>query len=113
MAYTAKHKYARITPRKARLVMDQVRGRDVDDALSMLQFSKKRAGAFISKVIKSAVSNYQEDPENAGTKNALFIAEARADEGPVLKRFQPKDRGKAHPIMKRTSHLVISVEERE
>jgi large subunit ribosomal protein L22 len=113
MAYTAKHKYARITPRKARLVMDLVRGRDVDDALSMLQFSKKRAGAFIGKVIKSAVANYHEDPENAGTRNALFIAEARADEGPVLKRFQPKDRGKAHPIMKRTSHLVISVEERE
>lgn len=113
MAYTAKHKYARITPRKARLVMDLVRGRDVDEALSMLQFSKKRAGSFISKVIKSAVANYNEDPENAGTRNALYIAEARADEGPVLKRFQPKDRGKAHSILKRTSHLVISVEERE
>lgn len=112
MPYTAKHRYARITPRKARLVMDLVRGRDVDEALSMLEFSKKRAGAFISKVIRSAVANFNEDPENAGAKNALFIAEARADEGPTIKRFQPKDRGKAHPIMKRTSHLVITVEER-
>jgi large subunit ribosomal protein L22 len=113
MSYTAKHRYARITARKARLVMDLVRGRDVDDAISMLQFSKKRASAFISKVIKSAVANYNENPENAGTRNALYISEARADEGPTIKRFQPKDRGKAHPIMKRTSHLVISVDERE
>lgn len=113
MPYTAKHNYARISARKARLVMDLVRGRDVDDALSMLQFSKKRAGVFVGKVIKSAVANFNSDEQNAGARNALFISEARADEGPTIKRFQPKDRGKAHPIMKRTSHLVISVEERE
>lgn len=113
MPYTAKHNYARISARKARLVMDLVRGRDVDDALSMLQFSKKRAGVFVGKVIKSAVANFNNDDQNAGARNALFISEARADEGPTIKRFQPKDRGKAHPIMKRTSHLVISVEERE
>ncbi len=113
MPYTAKHSYARISARKARLVMDLVRGRDVDDALSMLQFSKKRAGVFVGKVIKSAVANFNNDDQNAGARNALFISEARADEGPTIKRFQPKDRGKAHPIMKRTSHLVISVEERE
>ena len=113
MPYTAKHRYCRMSARKARLVLDLVRGRDVDDALSMLQFSKKRAGVFVSKVIQSAVANYNDRPENVGTRNALFIAEARADEGPTIKRFQPKDRGKAHPIMKRTSHLVISVDERE
>ena|SRR5690606_3092919 len=113
MPYTAKHNYARISARKARLVMDLVRGRDVDDALSMLQFSKKRAGVSVGKVIKSAVANFNNDDQNAGARNALFISEARADEGPTIKRFQPKDRGKAHPIMKRTSHLVISVEERE
>jgi len=113
MPYTAKHNYARISARKARLVMDLVRGRDVDDALSMLQFSKKRAGVFVGKVIKSAVANFNNDDQNARARNALFISEARADEGPTIKRFQPKDRGKAHPIMKRTSHLVISVEERE
>jgi large subunit ribosomal protein L22 len=101
-----------MSARKARLVMDLVRGRDVDDALSILQFSKKRSGVFIGKVIKSAVANWNDDQSNAGTRNALYIAEARADEGPTIKRFQPKDRGKAHPIMKRTSHLVISVNER-
>ena len=113
MPTTAKHRYCRMSARKVRLVMDLVRGRDVDDALSMLQFSKKRAGVFVGKVIKSAVANFNDQPENSGTRNALYIAEARADEGPTIKRFQPKDRGKAHPIMKRTSHLVISVDERE
>lgn len=116
MPYIAKHKYARITARKARLVMDLVRGRDVDDALSMLQFSKKRAGVFIGKAIRSAVGNYHSylETHNIRASGApLYIAEARADEGPTIKRFQPKDRGKAHPIMKRTSHLVISIEERE
>ncbi len=112
MAYTAKHNFARIAPRKARLVMDLVRGRDVDDALGMLQFSKKRAAVYIAKVIKSAVANYQER-ETAPGQNALFVSEARVDAGPTIKRFQPKDRGKAYNIMKRTSHLVVSVDERQ
>ena len=102
-----------MSARKVRLVMDLVRGRDVDDALAILQFSKKRGGMFVGKVIKSAVANFNDRPENSGTRGALFVSEARADEGPTIKRFQPKDRGKAHPIMKRTSHLVIGVDERE
>jgi large subunit ribosomal protein L22 len=111
MAYTAKHNFARIAPRKARLVMDLIRGRSVDDALSMLQFSKKRAAVYISKVVKSAVANYQEQ-ETAPGQNPLVVAEARVDAGPIIKRFQPKDRGKAYPIMKRTSHLIVSVDEK-
>ncbi len=111
MSYTAKHNFARIAPRKARLVMDLIRGRDVDEALSMLQFSRKRASVYIAKVIKSAVANYQEQ-EVAPGENALFVTEARVDAGPIIKRFQPKDRGKAYPIMKRTSHLVVSVDQR-
>ena len=112
MAYTAKHNFARIAPRKARLVMDLIRGRQVDDALNMLSFSKKRASVYVAKVIKSAVANYQEQ-ETAPGSNPLVVSEARVDGGPIIKRFQPKDRGKAHPIMKRTSHLVISVAEKE
>ncbi len=111
MAYKAKHNFARIAPRKARLVMDLIRGRDVDDALGLLQFSKKRAAVYIAKVIKSAVANYQEQ-ETAPGQNALFVTEARVDAGPIIKRFQPKDRGKAYPIMKRTSHLIVMVDER-
>ena len=73
-------------------------------------------GVFVGKAIKSAVANYHDYLETHNIRGGdapLFIAEARADEGPTIKRFQPKDRGKAHPIMKRTSHLVISVDERE
>ena len=112
MAYTAKHRFARIAPRKARLVMDLVRGRNVDDALAMLRFSKKRAAVMVEKVIRSAVANANEQ-STTSVRNTLFVSEARADAGPVIKRFQPKDRGKAYNIMKRTSHLVVEVGERE
>ena len=88
--------------------MDLIRGRKVDDAMSVLQFSNRRAAVMIAKVLKSAVANYNEQTveQNNGE---LIISEARVDGGPVIKRFQPKDRGKAHNIMKRTSHLVITV----
>jgi large subunit ribosomal protein L22 len=115
MPHTATHKFARMSARKARLVMDLVRGRDVDDALSVLEFNKRRAGAYIARTIKSAVGNYHNAVDNNNAtpgSGALYISEARADEGPTIKRFQPKDRGKAHPIMKRTSHLIITVDER-
>ena len=115
MPHTATHKFCRMSARKARLVMDLVRGRDVDDALSVLGFNKRRAADAVGRTIRSAVGNYHNynDTHNvAGGSGALYISEARADEGPTIKRFQPKDRGKAHPIMKRTSHLVITVDER-
>ena len=112
MPYAAKHRFARISPRKARLVMDLIRGRDVDDALSMLKFSKQRVSGMIEKVIRSAVANANEQ-ETANIRNTLYVAKAWVDPGPVIKRFQPKDRGKAYPINKRTSHLVVTVDERE
>src|SRR3954462_10414473 len=112
MAFEAKHRFARIAPRKARLVMDLVRGRDVDDAISMLKFSKKRASVFVEKVIRSAVANANEQSA-APVRNTLYIAQAWVDPGPIIKRFQPKDRGKAYPINKRTSHLCVTIDERE
>ena len=112
MPYEAKHRFARISPRKARLVMDLVRGRDVDDALSMLKFSKQRVSGMIEKVIRSAVANATEQ-DVAAKRNALYVQSAWVDPGPIIKRFQPKDRGKAYPINKRTSHLVVSLDERE
>ena len=111
MPYEAKHRFARISPRKARLVMDLVRGRDVDDALSMLKFSKQRVSGMIEKVIRSAVANANEQ-STTPVRNTLYVAKAWADPGPTIKRFQPKDRGKAYNIMKRTSHLVVSLDER-
>ena len=112
MAFTAKHRFARIAPRKARLIMDLVRGRDVDDAISMLKFAKQRASGMVEKVIRSAVANANEQ-ETANIRNTLYVAKAWVDPGPVIKRFQPKDRGKAYSIKKRTSHLVVTIDERE
>ena len=111
MAFTAKHRFARIAPRKARLIMDLVRGRDVDDAISMLKFAKQRASGMVEKVIRSAVANANE--QDVAPRQTLYVAKAWADPGPIIKRFQPKDRGKAYPINKRTSHLVVTVDERE
>ena len=91
--------------------MDLIRGRDVDDAIAMLRFSKQRASGMIEKVVRSAVANATEQ-EVAARRNALFVAKAWADPGPIIKRFQPKDRGKAYPINKRTSHLVVTIDER-
>jgi large subunit ribosomal protein L22 len=111
MSFLAKHRFARIAPRKARRLMDLIRGRDVDDALSMLRFSKQRASDLIEKVVRSAVANAAE--QDVQTQGALYIAKCWADPGPVIKRFQPKDRGKAYSIIKRTSHLIVELDERE
>src|SRR6476620_2144770 len=112
MPFQAKHRFARIAPRKARLLMDLVRGRDVDDAITLLRFSKQRVSGMIEKVIRSAVANASEQ-EVSPSRNTLFVAQAWVDPGPVIKRFQPKDRGKAYSIKKRTSHLVVTIDERE
>src|SRR4029077_7511908 len=112
MPFQAKHRFARIAPRKARLVMDLIRGRDVDDAITLLRFSKQSVSGMIENGIPPAVANANEqDP--APSRNTLYVAKAWVDPGPVIKRFQPKDRGKAYPINKRTSHLVVTIDERE
>ena len=89
--------------------MDLIRGRDVDDAITLLQFAKQRASGMIEKVVRSAVANANET--DTPPRNTLFVAKAWVDPGPVIKRFQPKDRGKAYPINKRTSHLVVTLDE--
>jgi large subunit ribosomal protein L22 len=111
MPYQAKHRFARISPRKARLLMNLIRGRDVDDAITLLRFSKQRVSGMIEKVVRSAVANAAEQ-EVSASRNTLYVAQAWVDPGPVIKRFQPKDRGKAYPINKRTSHLVVTIDER-
>ena len=112
MPFEAKHRYARISRRKARLLMNLIRGRNVDDAITLLRFSKQRASVMIEKVVRSAVANASEQ-EVSPSRNTLYVAKAWVDPGPVIKRFQPKDRGKAYSIKKRTSHLVVTIDERE
>ena len=110
MAFQASHRFARIAPRKARLVADMIRGKRVDEALTALDFSKKRGSAFIAVVLKSAIANAEEGNANPAD---LVVTRTWVDEGPTIKRFQPKDRGRAHPIRKRTSHIHVAVEERD
>ncbi len=110
MPWQAKHRYARISARKARLIIDMIRGCDVQDALNVLKFTPNRAAGMISKVLTSAIANANEAEADV---ERLYVAEAHVGEGPTMKRFRPKDRGRSHPIMKRTSHIVVTVDEEE
>ena len=109
MSYHAIHRYARIAPRKARLVADMIRGKRIDEAMTSLDFSKQRAAWYFRAVLKSAIANAEE--AEADVHN-LYVSESRVDQGPVIKRWRPKDRGRAHPIKKHTSHLHVTVEVR-
>jgi len=103
---------ARQSPYKMRLVIDQIRGKNVNEALALLTFSKKHAAVQIKKVLVSAIANAQQansslDPDN------LFVTLAVINEGPKLKRWTPAAMGRATPIQKRTSHVEIVVAEKE
>ena len=108
MPWQAKHRYARISSRKVRLVAGLIRGREVLDALNILKFTPNRAAVLVSKVLTSAVANAN---ENEADVDRLYVDRAFVDDGPTIKRWRPKDRGRAHPIMKRTSHITVVVEE--
>ncbi|MBA3671034.1 MAG: 50S ribosomal protein L22 [Gemmatimonadaceae bacterium] len=105
----------RQSPYKMRLVIDQIRGKDVNEALALLTFSKKHAAKQISKTLKSAVANAEQTARKTGSAldvDALYIKHAVINEGPKLKRFMPAAQGRATPIQKRTSHVDIVVAER-
>lgn len=104
-------KFVRVPPRKARLVIDMIRGRDVEEALSIVRFTPKRAARVVEKVLKSAVANAQ---HNHGVRDVdrLFVKTAVVDEGPRWKRWVPRAMGRATPIQKRTSHITIVLDER-
>jgi large subunit ribosomal protein L22 len=102
-------RFVRISPRKVRLVMDEVRGKKVEDALNMLTFAPQKGARLLRKLIRSAVSNAQHnsnlDPDS------LVVKTVYADEGPALKRFIPRAQGRATQIRKRTSHLTVILDE--
>jgi large subunit ribosomal protein L22 len=111
-SFTAKHRFARSTARKARLVADAIRGMSVNEALELLQFAPQRAASFYLKVLKSAVANASQS--EAVNLNRLFISDVRADDGPLLNnrmRWRPGPQGRAMPFRKRTSHLTVVVSE--
>lgn len=107
--WRASCKFTRLSPRKARLVIDLIRGRRCSEAMTILRFNHKRPAVEIAKTLKSAMANADEREADMGR---LFIVEARVDAGPTFMRWRPKDRGRAHPILKRTSHIHIVVAEK-
>ncbi|MFZ2512685.1 MAG: 50S ribosomal protein L22 [Gordonia sp. (in: high G+C Gram-positive bacteria)] len=103
----AQAKFVRVTPMKARRVIDLIRGKNVDEALDILRFAPQAASEPVSKVLASAIANAE---NNLGLdRRTLVVTEAFADEGPTMKRFQPRAQGRAFRIRKRTSHLTVVV----
>ena len=105
----------RQSPYKMRLVIDQIRGKDVNEALALLRFSKKHAAKQIEKVLTSAVANAEyraRESDESLDVDTLYVKHAIVNEGPKLKRFMPAAMGRATPIQKRTSHVEIVVAER-
>ena len=104
----AKSKYVRQSPYKVRLVLNLIRGLEVNEALNILSFTKRKAAEEIKQVLESAIANAE---TNLGLNSSnLFISKAIADEGPTLKWFSPRAWGRAGSINKRTSHLTIELE---
>ncbi len=102
-------KYIRISPQKARLVADVVRGMDVDQAITTLKFMPKKAAAILRQVIESAVANATQD-DQVDVDN-LFVKKIFIDGGPSLKRIRPRAMGRATGIIKRTSHITVILDE--
>ncbi len=101
----------RLSPQKMRLVADQVRGLPVESALDLLTFSNKKAAAVIKKVLESAIANAEHN--DGADIDELKISEILVDAGPTMKRLRPRARGRADRIIKRTSHLKVTVSETE
>src|SRR6185503_4640568 len=111
---TAFQRSTRQSPYKMRLVIDEIRGKSVNDALAYLQFSKKHAAKQIEKTLRSAVANAEHAAREGGPSvdvDELYISRAVINEGPKLKRFTPAAMGRATPVQKRTSHVEIVVAE--
>lgn len=103
-------KYIRITPRKIRIVMNLIRGKNIVEAFAILKFTPKVGADVIEKVLGSAVANAEHNFDMNVDK--LYVAEAYVDQGPTLKRIHPRSRGQAFKILKRSSHVTVVVKER-
>lgn len=103
-------KTVRIAPRKARLVMDLIRGKSVAEAIAILKFTPRGASPIIAKALNSAIANAENNFDLDA--ESLVVSEAFVNEGPTLKRFRPRAKGSASPINKRTSHITVVVSEK-
>ena len=111
MAVRAQAKYVRVAPRKARDVVDQIRGKSVPDARATLLLANRGAAILVAKVLNSAVANAENN--NGLVADQLYVKEAKVDEGPTMKRWKFRAMGRVNRIRKRTSHITVAVEQRE
>ncbi len=111
MKAKAEARYVRIAPRKVRVVMDLIRGKQLSEALNIVRFTPKAASPVLEKLLLSAAANAENNYEM--NRDALYVAECYADQGPTLKRFRPRAQGRATMIRKKTSHITIILEEKE
>jgi large subunit ribosomal protein L22 len=105
-------KYVRTSAQKAGLVMDLIRGRDVNQALATLKFARKHVAHDIEKVLRSAIANAQQKEGFGGDVERLFVSACYANQGPSMKRVRPAPMGRAFRVVKRTTHLTVKVSER-
>lgn len=111
MEVSASLRYSRISPQKCRLIADQIRGLSVEKALEVLTFSKKKAAVIVKKVLESAIANAE---HNEGADiDELKVSTIFVDEGSIMKRIQPRAKGRANRIVKRTSHVTVKVSDGE
>ncbi|MGH8507924.1 MAG: 50S ribosomal protein L22 [Gammaproteobacteria bacterium] len=109
MTTAAKLRFVRVSPQKARLVADQIRGLPVDRALNLLTFSRKKAAGIIRKVLESAIANAEHN--DGADIDALKVETIKIDTAPMMKRVVARARGRANRLMKRTSHITVQVAE--
>lgn len=109
MAYTAVHRFARISARKVRPLADLIRGKFADDALDLLKYQPHRGARMLEKVLKSAMANAED--RRAQNLSRLYVADVRVEGGPMFKRMMPRSRGMASTILRRVSHIRIGLEE--
>lgn len=103
-------RHIRIAPRKIRIVIDLIRGKNVGEAIAILKYTPKVGAEVVEKVLKSAVANAEHNYDL--NTDALYVSQAFVDQGPTLKRIHPRSRGQAFKILKRTSHVTLVVKER-
>ena len=104
-------KYVRISPRKVKIVIDLIRGKSAEEAQAILRFTPKAAAPVVLKVLNSAIANAENNLEM--NKKDLYVAEVYANPGPTLKRYIARSRGSASPILKRTSHISVVLDQKE
>jgi large subunit ribosomal protein L22 len=102
-------RYCRIAPRKVRIVADLIRGRAVEEAMSLLEFTPKRSAQVLRKILHSAIANAEDTSEVS--VDQLYVKRVCVDQGPILKRYRPRAQGRAFRVNKKTSHIVLVVDD--